>query len=277
MMDWYFRKGGLMNVFLELQERNLIAQMTHPEELEEHLGKQKVTVYCGMDPTGDSFHVGHLMALMGMSRLQKAGHRTIIVMGGGTAMVGDPTGKTSMRPMLTKEVIDTNIKSLAKQVGKFIHLEKPESGLLVNNLDWLAPLNYLEILREIGPHFSVNRMLAAECFKSRMESGLSFLEFNYMILQSYDFLHLSREYKCTVQLGGDDQWSNMLGGVDLIRRIQRSSSYCLTWPLLTTTDGRKMGKTEKGAVWLDPDKTSPYEYFQYWRNVEDSIVISCLG
>ena len=266
-----------MTLIQELQNRNLIAQMTHPEELEKHFNDQKVTIYHGMDPTADSFHVGHLMGLMYMARLQKAGHRVIAVMGAGTAMIGDPSGKTSMRPMLTREQIDANVKNLSKQISKFVDLANPEKGMLVNNADWLLKLNYLEVLREVGPHFSVNRMLTADCFKSRMESGLSFLEFNYMILQSYDFLHLYKQYKCSVQIGGDDQWSNMLGGVELIRRIHRTGSYCLTWPLLTTSDGKKMGKTEQGAVWLDPEKTSPYEYYQYWRNVEDASALKCLG
>ncbi len=266
-----------MGLFSELQQRNLIVQLTHPEELQKHFEESKVTVYCGLDPTADSYHVGHLMALMYLSRLQKAGHRVICVMGAGTAMIGDPTGKTSMRPMLTRQDIDNNVAKLSKQVEKFVDLSDPKKGILVNNADWLTKLNYLETLREIGPHFSVNRMLTADCFKSRMEEGLSFLEFNYMILQSYDFLHLHNQYKCTVQIGGDDQWSNMLSGVDLIRRIHRAPAYCLTWPLLTTSDGRKMGKTEKGAVWLDPSKTSPYEYFQYWRNVEDQVALACLG
>jgi tyrosyl-tRNA synthetase len=265
-----------MNVFDILAERGFIAQTTHAEEIKAMLGKEKVTFYCGYDPTADSLTAGHFLTLMAISHMQKAGHRPIILIGGGTAMIGDPSGKTDMRKMLTLEDINHNSECFKKQMEKFIDFEDGKS-IMVNNADWLLKLEYLPFLREIGPHFSVNRMLTAECYKSRMETGLTFLEFNYMIMQSYDFLELNKKYGCKLQVGGDDQWSNMLGGIDLIRKKQNKDSYVMTFTLLTTPDGKKMGKTEKGAVWLDPTRTTPYEFYQYWRNVDDKIVEKCLG
>ncbi len=271
-----------MDLIEILKDRGLVAQVTHEPELKEHLGTAKRTVYAGFDPTAPSLHVGHLMPIMGLRRFQQAGHRVIAIAGGGTALVGDPTGKTELRNMLTQDQITSNLVGITKQLGVFLKLDDPKDGLVLNNVDWLGSLSYLEFLRDIGPHFSVNRMLTAECFRQRMEKGLSFLEFNYMLLQSYDFLHLYRSQQCTLQIGGDDQWSNILSGMELIRRLGAENSgvaqaFCLTMPLLTTSDGRKMGKTEKGAVWLDPTLTSPYEYFQYWRNVEDAKVGECLA
>lgn len=263
--------------FLDLmRERDQLAQVTHPEELAEHLASAQRTAYIGFDPTAISLHVGHLLAVMGLRRWQQAGHRVIALVGGGTVLVGDPTGKTEMRQMLEAEQIASNVAAIKGQLGKFLDLSDPAKGLMVNNADWLRPLNYLEFLREVGPHFSVNRMLTAECFKQRLEKGLSFLEFNYMLLQSYDFLHLYREHACTVQMGGDDQWSNMLGGMELVRRLASGQAFCFTFPLLATSDGKKMGKTEKGAVWLDSDLTPPYDYFQFWRNIDDAMVRRCL-
>ncbi len=263
--------------FIEaMRDRSLVAQITHEEDMIQHLATGVRTGYVGFDPTADSLHVGHLLPIMTLSRWQRAGHRAIAVMGGGTAMVGDPTGKTDMRRMITVEEIENNIQCFRKQVEPLLDFSSPAKGVIINNADWLRPLNYLDFLREIGSQFSVNRMLTADCFKSRLEKGLSFLEFNYMLLQAYDFLHLFRQEKCTVQLGGDDQWSNILAGADLIRRFGAAQVYCMTTPLLTTPDGRKMGKTESGAVWLDPNKTSPYDYFQFWRNVPDSMVGPCL-
>ncbi len=266
--------------FLEtMKERGLVAQVTHEDELREHL-KAPRTAYAGYDPTAASLHVGHLMPTMALRRWQKAGHRVIAIVGGGTALIGDPSGKTEMRRMLTKDDIKTNMEGIKRQLAKFIDFSSPAKAIMVDNADWLAGLNYLEFLREIGPHFSVNRMLTADCFKQRMEKGLSFLEFNYMLLQSYDFLHLYRQEQCTVQLGGDDQWSNILAGMELVRRLGQpdhsAKGFALTLPLLVTSEGKKMGKTEKGAVWLDPELTSPYEYFQFWRNVEDVLVEKCL-
>lgn len=263
--------------FLEaLHERGLIAQVTHEPELTEHLASGTRTAYAGFDPTADSLHVGHLLPVMVLAHMQRAGHRVIALLGGGTAMVGDPTGKSEMRQLLTTEVIAHNKACFRGQFAKFLDFSSPERGILRDNADWLTGLEYLPFLRDIGRHFSVNRMLTADCFKTRLEKGLSFLEFNYMLLQSYDFLHLFREESCSLQLGGDDQWSNMLAGVDLIRRLETKPAFCLTMPLLQTSDGKKMGKTEKGAVWLDENKTSPYEYFQYWRNLEDAMAIPCL-
>jgi tyrosyl-tRNA synthetase len=263
--------------FIDLMKsRQQVAQLTHPELLYEHLKKKGRTAYVGMDPTAQSLHVGHLMTIMGLRRWQQCGHRVIALLGGGTAMIGDPSGKTDLRKMMQEEDIARNGERFKGQLAKFIDLGNPAKGLLLNNLDWLKELSYLPFLRQIGPHFSVNRMLTAECFKQRLEKGLSFLEFNYMLLQSYDFLHLNKVYDCTLQMGGDDQWSNMLGGMELIRRLTNSQAFCLTMPLLTTSEGKKMGKTEAGAVWLDPDMTSPYEYYQYWRNVDDSLVMNCL-
>ncbi len=261
----------------QTRARGLLAQITHEDVLRQHLAQAPRVGYAGFDPTADSLHVGHLLPVMMLARWQRAGHCAIALMGGGTAMIGDPTGKSEMRQMLALGDIDKNIAKIKIQIGKFIDLSDAKRGLIVNNADWLRRLNYLDVLREVGPHFSVNRMLTADCFKTRLEKGLSFIEFNYMILQSYDFLHLFRAHNCTVQVGGDDQWSNMLGGVDLIRRLnERAQSFCMTFPLFATSDGRKMGKTEKGAVWLDAEKTSPYEYYQFWRNIPDELVTSSL-
>lgn len=263
------------NVFDWLKERGLVAQATNEEEIRTLLGKEKVTFYTGFDPTADSLHVGHFMQLIVMRKMQQAGHRPIVLLGGGTTMVGDPTGKTDMRKMLTKEQIQHNADCFKQQMSKFIDFSEGKA-LMVNNADWLLGLNYLDFLREIGVHFSVNKMLTAECFKTRLEKGLSFIEFNYMLMQSYDFLHLAREYDCKMEFGGNDQWSNIIGGVELNRRCDQREVYGMTFTLLTTREGRKMGKTEKGAVWLDPEKTSPYEFFQYWRNIDDAEVQNCL-
>lgn len=263
--------------FLEvMRERGLIAQITHEEELTEHLASGPRTAYCGFDPSADSLHVGSLLPIMGLRRWQAAGHRVIALVGGGTGLIGDPSGKTEMRQMVDESGLQKNLAGIRAQLERFIDLKDPRRGIMVDNADWLKELKYLPFLRDVGRHFSVNRMLAAECFKQRLEKGLSFLEFNYMLLQSYDFLHLYRTQSCSVQLGGDDQWSNMLSGVDLVRRLTGGKAFCVTMPLLTTTDGRKMGKTEKGAVWLDANKTSPFEYYQYWRNIEDAMVEPCL-
>ncbi|SME94348.1 tyrosine--tRNA ligase [Pseudobacteriovorax antillogorgiicola] len=259
-----------------MKERGMLAQVTHEEELVSHLAEEPRTAYVGFDPTADSLHVGHLLPVLALRRWQQAGHRVIALVGGGTALVGDPTGKTEMRKMTSAEEIDERIKNFKVQLGRFLDLNDPKKGLILNNADWLRPLEYLPFLREIGSQFSVNRMLTAECFKQRLEKGLSFLEFNYMILQSYDFYHLNKEFDCSVQLGGDDQWSNMLGGMDLVRRKSQRQAYCLTVPLLVNSQGKKMGKTESGAVWIDADKTSPYDLFQYFRNIEDDMVEKCL-
>ncbi|MEG0398606.1 MAG: tyrosine--tRNA ligase, partial [Cetobacterium sp.] len=249
-----------------------LKQLTHEEETRELLGKEKVTFYIGFDPTADSLHVGHFIAMMFMSHMQRHGHRPIALIGGGTAMIGDPSGRTDMRQMLTEEGIAHNVASIKKQMEKFIDFSDGKA-ILENNADWLLGLNYVEFIRDIGSQFSVNRMLSAECFKSRMENGgLSFLEFNYMLMQGYDFLVLNRKHNCTMQLGGDDQWSNMIAGVDLVRRKDRKSSYAMTCSLLTNSEGNKMGKTAKGALWLDPEKTSPYDFYQYWRNLPDADV-----
>ena len=263
------------NVFDWLKERGLVAQATNEEEIRTLLGKEKVTFYTGFDPTADSLHVGHFMQLIVMRKMQQAGHRPIVLLGGGTTMVGDPTGKTDMRKMLTKEQIQHNADCFKTQMSKFIDFSEGKA-LMVNNADWLLDLNYLEFLREIGVHFSVNKMLTAECFKTRLEKGLSFIEFNYMLMQSYDFLHLARDYGCKMEFGGNDQWSNIIGGVELNRRCDQREVYGMTFTLLTTREGKKMGKTEKGAVWLDPEKTSPYEFYQYWRNIDDAEVQNCL-
>ncbi len=264
-----------MSVFDTLQERGFIKQMSHENEIKELLEKEKITFYIGFDPTADSLHVGQFIALMLMSHMQRAGHRPIVLLGGGTGMVGDPSGKDEMRKMLTPEFIAHNIACFKKQMSRFIDFSE-DRAIIVNNADWLLSLNYVDLLREVGVHFSVNRMLTAECFKKRWEKGLTFFEFNYMIMQSYDFWRLHKEYNCVMQLGGDDQWSNMLAGVELIRRKEQEPAYCMTCKLLTTSDGRKMGKTEKGALWLDPAKTSPYDFYQYWRNVADGDVENCL-
>ncbi len=264
-----------MTLFEELQRRGLIAQMTNPELIEKKLNSERVTFYIGFDATADSLHVGHFLQLMVMRRMQLAGHRPIVLLGTGTTMVGDPTGKTDMRKMLTVEEINYNAERFRQQISKFIDFSD-DKALLLKNGDWLMKLNYIEMLRDVGVHFSVNRMLTAESVKSRMERGLSFLEFNYMIMQSYDFLHMFRSDNCTMQLGGDDQWSNIIGGVELVRRVEQKEVCGMTFTLLTTSEGKKMGKTEKGALWLDPNKTSPYEFYQYWRNVDDADVIKCL-
>lgn len=264
------------NVYEILQERGFIEQTTHEDEIKELLGKESVTFYIGFDPTADSLHVGHFLQIMVMAHMQRAGHRPIFLIGGGTSMVGDPSGKTDMRKMLSQEEIEHNGECFKKQVSNMLDFSDGKA-LMINNADWLLDLQYVPFLREVGRHFSVNRMLTAECYKNRMEKGLSFLEFNYMIMQSYDFLQLYRKYKCKMQLGGNDQWSNIIGGVELIRRIEGSSAYGMTFTLLTTSEGKKMGKTENGAIWLDPNKTSPYEFYQYWRNVDDADVKKCLS
>ena len=265
-----------MSVLDVLQERGFIKQMSHEAEIKELLEKEKITFYIGFDPTADSLHVGHFIALMMMSHMQKAGHRPIVLLGGGTGMVGDPSGKDEMRKMLTPEFIEHNIACFKKQMSRFIDFSEGKA-IIANNADWLLNLNYVNLLREVGVHFSVNRMLTAECFKKRWEKGLTFFEFNYMIMQSYDFWKLHQDYNCVMELGGDDQWSNMLGGVELIRRKEQKPAYCMTCKLLTNSEGKKMGKTEKGALWLDPAKTSPYDFYQYWRNVNDSDVENCLA
>ena len=265
-----------MSVLDVLQERGFIKQMSHEAEIKELLEKEKITFYIGFDPTADSLHVGHFIALMMMSHMQKAGHRPIVLLGGGTGMVGDPSGKDEMRKMLTPEFIEHNIACFKKQMSRFIDFSEGKA-IIANNADWLLNLNYVNLLREVGVHCSVNRMLTAECFKKRWEKGLTFFEFNYMIMQSYDFWKLHQDYNCVMELGGDDQWSNMLGGVELIRRKQQKPAYCMTCKLLTNSEGKKMGKTEKGALWLDPEKTSPYDFYQYWRNVNDSDVENCLA
>ncbi len=264
-----------MTVFEELKERGLIAQMTNEEKIKELLENEKVKFYIGFDPTADSLHVGHFLQMVVMRHMQKAGHIPIALFGGGTGMVGDPSGRTDMRQMMSVETIDHNVNCFIKQMSKFIDFSDGKA-IAVNNADWLMNLNYIEFLREIGVHFSVNRMLAAECFKSRLEKGLSFIEFNYMLMQGYDFYHLNQKYGCKLELGGDDQWSNIIGGVELCRRKAGKDVYGMTFTLLTTSEGKKMGKTVGGAVWLDPEKTSPYDFFQYWRNVDDADVIKCL-
>ena len=264
-----------MTTFEELKRRGLLAQLTDEKEIEELVNAGKATFYIGFDPTADSLHVGHFMALCLMKRLQMAGNKPIVLIGGGTAMIGDPSGKTDMRKMMTADTIQHNVDCFKKQMSRFIDFSE-DKAIIVNNADWLMNLNYIEVLREVGAHFSVNRMLTAECYKQRLERGLSFLEFNYMIMQSYDFYQLFQKYGCNMQFGGDDQWSNMLGGTELIRRKLGKDAYAMTITLLLNSEGKKMGKTEKGAVWLDPEKTTPYDFFQYWRNVDDADVIKCL-
>mgnify|MGYP001142953148 FL=1 len=264
-----------MTVFDELKARGLLAQLTDEEEIKELINNGKATFYIGFDPTADSLHVGHFMALCLMKRLQMAGNKPIALIGGGTTMIGDPSGRTDMRKMLTKEDIDHNAECFKRQMERFIDFGEGKA-IMVNNADWLLKLNYIELLREVGACFSVNNMLRAECYKQRMEKGLSFLEFNYMIMQSYDFYHMFQEYGCNMQFGGDDQWSNMLGGTELIRRKLGKDAYAMTITLLLNSEGKKMGKTQKGAVWLDPNKTSPFEFYQYWRNVSDADVMKCL-
>jgi len=263
------------NVMDTLRARGFIKQTVYEEELYEKLGKESVPFYIGFDPTADSLHVGHFMQLIAMRHMQNAGHKPIILIGGGTAMIGDPSGRTDMRSMMTRETIDHHVECFKKQMSRFIDFEGENGAVVVNNADWLMNLNYIDFLREIGVHFSVNKMLTAECFRSRMERGLSFLEFNYMLMQAYDFLVLHRKYNCSLELGGDDQWSNILAGADLIRRKEQKPAFAMTFTLLTTSDGKKMGKTQKGAVWLDENKTSPYEFYQYWRNTADDDVEKC--
>ena len=264
-----------MKLYDELVARGLIAQVTNEEEIREMINNGKATFYIGFDPTADSLHVGHFMALCLMKRLQMAGNRPIALIGGGTAMIGDPSGRTDMRSMMTKEVIDHNCACFKKQMERFIEFGEGKA-MMVNNADWLLDLNYVDVLREVGACFSVNNMLRAECYKQRMEKGLSFLEFNYMIMQSYDFYHLFQKYGCNMQFGGNDQWSNMLGGTELIRRKLGKDAHAMTITLLLNSEGKKMGKTAKGAVWLDPNKTTPFEFYQYWRNVEDGDVLKCI-
>lgn len=264
-----------MTVFEELKRRGLLAQLTDEEEIKELINAGKATFYIGFDPTADSLHVGHFMALCLMKRLQMAGNKPIVLIGGGTAMIGDPSGKTDMRKMMTKETINHNVECFKKQMSHFIDFSD-DKAIIVNNGDWLLDLNYVDVLRDVGACFSVNKMLTFECYKQRMERGLTFLEFNYMIMQSYDFYRLFQDYGCNMQFGGDDQWANMLGGTELIRKKLGKNAYAMTITLLLNSEGKKMGKTEKGAVWLDPEKTSPYEFYQYWRNVGDADVIKCL-
>lgn len=266
----------MTNVLNILEERNYIEQMTHPEEMKELFQKESVPFYIGIDPTADSLHVGHFVSLMVASHMQKCGHKPIILVGGGTAVIGDPSDKTDMRKMLSREDINKNVEAIKKQISKFVSFEGDNKAIIVNNADWLCDLKYLDFMREIGSKFSINRMLAADCYKNRMETGLTFFEMGYMLMQSYDFLHLYNTYGCKLQMGGNDQWSNIIGGVELIRKIGRSDSYGLTFKLLTTKEGKKMGKTEKGALWLSSEKTSPYEFYQYWRNIEDSGVKNAL-
>ena len=266
----------MKNVIDLLNERNYIEQITHPQELKEYLENNKVSFYIGIDPTADSLHVGHFVSLMVASHLQKAGHRPIILVGGGTATIGDPSGKTDMRKMLSREEIDHNVECIKEQVAKFVSFEGENAAIIVNNADWLLDLKFVDFMREIGSLFSVNKMLAAECYKQRMDTGLTFFEMSYMLMQSYDFLHLYETYGCKLEMGGNDQWSNIIGGVDLIRKIGKEDSYGLTFKLLTTKEGKKMGKTEKGALWLDSEKTSPYDFYQYWRNIEDESVENVL-
>lgn len=265
----------MKNVFDELQERGMIAQCTNEEKVRELLGNGQVTFYIGFDPTADSLHVGHFVQLMVMAHLQRAGHRPMALLGGGTGMVGDPSGKTDMRKMMTPETIAYHVECFKKQMSRFVDFSEGKA-LMVNNADWLLNLNYIDFLREVGVHFSVNRMLAAECFKTRMERGLTFLEFNYMLMQGYDFYYLNQHYGCQIEMGGDDQWANILGGVELCRRKAGKEVFGMTFALLTTSEGKKMGKTEKGAVWLDAEKTPPYEFFQYWRNIDDGDVVKCM-
>ena len=264
-----------MTLWEELKARGLIAQVTNEEEISKMVNEGKATFYIGFDPTADSLHVGHFMALCLMKRLQMAGNKPIALLGGGTGMIGDPSGKTDMRQMLTPEAIQHNIECFKKQMSRFIDFSDGKA-IMVNNADWILDLNYIELLREVGPHFSVNRMLAAECYKLRMEKGLSFLEFNYMIMQAYDFYKLFQDYGCNMQFGGDDQWSNMLAGTELIRRKLNQDAHAMTITLLLNSEGKKMGKTVSGAVWLDPEKTSPYDFYQYWRNVDDADVMNCI-
>ncbi|MBQ9658449.1 MAG: tyrosine--tRNA ligase [Clostridia bacterium] len=267
-----------MNVLDILEERGYIEQMTHPQEMKKLFDEKSVPFYLGIDPTADSLHVGHFISLMVASHMQKCGHKPIILVGGGTAIIGDPSGKTDMRKMLTREDINHNVECIKKQISKFLSFEGENAAIIVNNADWLLDLHYIEFMRDIGSLFSINRMLAADCYKNRLETGLTFFEMGYMLMQSYDFLHLYNTYGCKLEIGGNDQWSNIIGGVELIRKIGKDDSFGLTFKLLTNSEGKKMGKTEKGALWLDKEKTSPYEFYQYWRNIADSDVkvVLCL-
>ena len=267
----------MSNVFDVLEERGFIEQITHEKEVKELFSKESVPFYIGFDPTADSLHVGHFISLMVASYMQKYGHKPIILIGGGTAVIGDPSGKTDMRKMLSKEEVEHNVENFKKQISKFLSFEGENAAIIVNNADWLLDLNYIEFMRNIGVHFSINKMLAAECYKQRLEKGLTFFELGYMLMQSYDFLYLYEHYGCKLQLGGNDQWSNIIGGVELIRKIGKDDSFGLTFKLLTTKEGKKMGKTEKGALWLDASKTSPYEFYQYWRNIDDADVKKVLS
>lgn len=267
----------MSNIFEELTQRGYTEQLTHPEEIKNLLDNESISFYIGFDPTADSLHVGHFISLMVASHMQKAGHRPIILIGGGTATIGDPSGKTDMRRMMSREEINHNVECFKKQIAKFLSFEGENAAIIVNNADWLLDLKFINFAREIGSLFSINKMLAAECYKQRMERGLTFFELSYMLMQSYDFLYLHDKYGCKLQMGGNDQWSNILGGVDLIRRIGHSDSYGLTFKLLTTKEGKKMGKTEKGALWLDATKTSPYDFYQYWRNIDDADVKTVLS
>jgi len=271
----HFIRRKIMTIYDELVARGLIAQVTDEKEIKELINNGKATFYIGFDPTADSLHVGHFMALCLMKRLQMAGNKPIVLIGGGTAQIGDPSGRTDMRQMMTTETINHNVECFKKQMSRFIDFGEGKA-IMVNNADWLMDLNYVDVLREVGAHFSVNRMLTAECYKQRMEKGLSFLEFNYMIMQSYDFYTLFQKYGCNMEFGGDDQWSNMLGGTELIRRKLGKDAYAMTINLLLNSEGKKMGKTQSGAVWLDPNKTTPFEFFQYWRNVSDADVLKCI-
>ena len=262
----------MTDIIGELKERGYIEQLTHEEEIRQLFQKESVRFYVGIDPTADSMHIGHFVALMVAARLQRAGHKPIILMGGGTATIGDPSGRTDMRKMLTREELDHNVACIRKQAERFVSFEGENAAIIVNNADWLLDLNYIEFMKKIGTLFSVNKMLAAECYKTRLETGLTFFEMGYMLLQSYDFLYLHDKYNCKMQIGGNDQWSNIIGGVELIRKVGSDDSYGLTFKLLTTAEGKKMGKTAKGALWLNPDKTSPYEFYQYWRNIGDTEV-----
>ena len=266
----------MQNVMDTLRARGFIKQTVYEEELYEKLGSESVPFYIGFDPTADSLHVGHFLTLIAMRHMQDAGHRPIILIGGGTGMIGDPSGRTDMRSMMTRETVEYHVECFKKQMARFIRFEGENGAIVVNNADWLLNLNYVDFLRDVGVYFSVNKMLTAECYRSRMEKGLTFLEFNYMLMQAYDFLVLNRKYGCLLQMGGDDQWSNILAGADLIRRKEHKAAFAMTFTLLTTSEGKKMGKTQKGAVWLDENKTSPYEFYQYWRNTDDADVEKCL-
>ncbi len=267
----------MTDILKELEDRGYVEQLTHENEMRELLKTKSISFYIGIDPTADSLHIGHFVALMVAAKLQKAGHRPIILMGGGTASIGDPSGKTDMRKMMTRETIDKNVACIKKQAERFVSFEGENAAIIVNNADWLLKLNYIDFMRDIGTLFSVNKMLSAECYKARLDTGLTFFEMGYMLMQSYDFLYLHDKYDCKMQIGGNDQWSNIIGGVELIRKVGAEDSYGLTFKLLTTAEGKKMGKTEKGALWLNPERTSPYEFYQYWRNIGDTEVRKVLN